>query len=110
MFILLVPITLNRRQELHVELKETILRAERVLLHRLGFDFNVEHPYKHLLSVIKRMSQAGLIEEESTKTLAQVSWNFANDRYEKSARDIITFLTNAQVYEHHYALSIVQTI
>jgi len=56
------------------------------------------------------MSQAGLIEEESTKTLAQVSWNFANDRYEKSARDIITFLTNAQVYEHHYALSIVQTI
>lgn len=69
----------SSQQELHVELKETILRAERVLLHRLGFDFNVEHPYKHLLSVIKRMSQAGLIEEESTKTLAQVSWNFAND-------------------------------
>jgi cyclin T len=25
------------------------------------------------------MSQAALIEEESTRTLAQVSWNFAND-------------------------------
>ena len=56
------------------------MRAERILLHRLGFDFNVEHPYKHLLSLIKRMSQAGLVEEQWTKSLAQVSWNFANDR------------------------------
>lgn len=69
-------------QEGHVELRETILRAERILLHRLAFDFNVQHPYKHLLSVIKRLSQTGLIEEDSTKSLAQVSWNFANDRYE----------------------------
>lgn len=66
-------------QEGHVELRETILRAERILLHRLAFDFNVQHPYKHLLSVIKRLSQTGLIEEDSTKSLAQVSWNFAND-------------------------------
>ena len=68
-------------QDSQDRLRERILRAERSLLHRLGFDFNVEHPYKHLLSVIKSMSHAKLIEDDCTRDLAQVSWNFANDRF-----------------------------
>jgi len=68
------------QQDSQDRLRERILRAERSLLHRLGFDFNVEHPYKHLLSVIKSMSHVGLIEDDCTRDLAQVSWNFANDR------------------------------
>jgi cyclin T len=51
-----------------------------LLLHTLGFDFNVEHPYKHLLNVAKRINQAQNVKESDSRSLAQVAWNFANDR------------------------------
>jgi len=61
------------------EQREVVLCAERVLLHALGFQLNVEHPYKHLLVNIKKMGHSGLIEEKLNRDLAQVAWNFAND-------------------------------
>eukprot|EP00740_Mantoniella_antarctica_P006798 CAMPEP_0181348956 /NCGR_PEP_ID=MMETSP1106-20121128/468_1 /TAXON_ID=81844 /ORGANISM="Mantoniella antarctica, Strain SL-175" /LENGTH=205 /DNA_ID=CAMNT_0023461315 /DNA_START=793 /DNA_END=1410 /DNA_ORIENTATION=+ len=61
------------------EQRESILQAERLLLHTLGFDFNVEHPYKHLLNVAKRINQAQNVKESDSRSLAQVAWNFAND-------------------------------
>jgi len=57
-----------------------VLQAERVLLHTLGFDFNVEHPYKHLLKLAKWVNASQL--EGDARTLTQVAWNFANDRSE----------------------------
>ena len=60
--------------------RESILQAERILLHTLGFDFNVEHPYKHLLNVVKRVNQTQNVRESNSRSLAQVAWNFANDR------------------------------
>jgi hypothetical protein len=60
--------------------RENILCAERILLHALEFDFNVEHSYKYLLAIVKRMSKLGLVKEGNTRELAQVAWNFANDR------------------------------
>ena len=63
------------------ERRESILRAERILLHTLGFDFNVEHPYKHLLNVVKRINQTQNMKESNSRNLAQVAWNFANDRF-----------------------------
>ena len=62
------------------EQRELILRAERLLLHTLAFDFNIEHPYKYLLSTVKQMQTLGYITEEHTRQLAQIAWNFANDR------------------------------
>ena len=50
------------------------------MLHTLGFDFNVEHPYKHLLNVVKRVNQTQNVKESNSRSLAQVAWNFANDR------------------------------
>jgi len=60
--------------------RENILCAERILLHALEFDFNVEHSYKYLLAIVKKMSKLGLVKEGNTRELAQVAWNFANDR------------------------------
>jgi hypothetical protein len=57
-----------------------VLRAERLLLHTLAFDFNIEHPYKYLLSTVKEMQILGYISENCTRELAQIAWNFANDR------------------------------
>ncbi len=57
-----------------------MLRAERLLLHTLAFDFNIEHPYKYLLSTVKEMQILGYISENCTRELAQIAWNFANDR------------------------------
>jgi len=56
-----------------------VLRAERLLLHTLAFDFNIEHPYKYLLSTVKEMQILGYISENCTRELAQIAWNFAND-------------------------------
>ena len=57
------------------------MQAEKLLLHTLGFNFNVEHPYKHLLHLAKRLNQSQDLLEESSRSLTQVAWNFANDRY-----------------------------
>jgi hypothetical protein len=72
------------------EQKEKVLQAERVLLHTLGFDFNVSHPYKPLLSLAKHVNQLEQVLEGQSRSLTQVAWNFANDRYEL----IFSFLTN----------------
>jgi len=61
------------------EQRELVLRAERLLLHTLAFDFNIEHPYKYLLSTVKEMQILGYISENCTRELAQIAWNFAND-------------------------------
>lgn len=63
------------------EQRELILRAERRLLHTLAFDFNIEHPYKYLLSTVRQMHSYRYISEDNTRDLAQIAWNFANDRY-----------------------------
>jgi cyclin T len=61
--------------------RDVILCAERSLLHTLGFHFHAEHPYKHLLRIVKQMSEEKVIPEKNARDLAQVAWNFANDRY-----------------------------
>mmetsp|Transcript_6859 Transcript_6859/g.17546 ORF Transcript_6859/g.17546 Transcript_6859/m.17546 type:complete len:223 (+) Transcript_6859:265-933(+) len=61
------------------EQQENILQAERNLLHTIGFDFNVEHPYKYLLNLVKRINQAQVVNDRNSRSLAQVAWNFAND-------------------------------
>lgn len=53
------------------DLKEGILVAERIVLQTLGFDLSIEHPYKILLGVVKKI--------QGNRDLAQVAWNFVND-------------------------------
>jgi len=69
-----------RPQEVISEAGEKILAAERKLLHTLGFEFNVNHPYMPLGLAIKKM-RVGETNEEvvRTKELFQVAWNFIND-------------------------------
>jgi hypothetical protein len=56
--------------------------AERNLLHSIAFDFNVDHPYKHLLNVVKQVTRIKEIGDKHSRGLAQVAWNFTNDRQE----------------------------
>lgn len=55
------------------QLKERILRYERDVLRVIGFDFQVEHPYSHLLSRVRNL------EYDNHRQLAQLAWNFIND-------------------------------
>lgn len=61
-------------QEVYEQQKELILVGERVVLATLGFDLNVQHPYKPLVEAIKKFKVA-------QNALAQVAWNFVNDGY-----------------------------
>ncbi|GAU51165.1 hypothetical protein TSUD_98690 [Trifolium subterraneum] len=58
--------------DVYEQQKELILLAERLVLATLGFDFNVNHPYKPLVEAIKKFRVA-------QNALAQVAWNFVND-------------------------------
>jgi len=60
------------RDELEL-LRKTILNHEFIVLKALRFDLTVEHPYKHLLFIVKSL--------EGNIHLAQVAWNFLNDSY-----------------------------
>ena len=64
-------------QEVYEQQKELILIGEKIVLSTLGFDFNVNHPYKPLVEAIKKFKVA-------QNALAQVAWNFVNDGYVKS--------------------------
>lgn len=64
-------------QEVYEQQKELILLGERVVLATLGFDLNVQHPYKPLVEAIKKFNVA-------KNALAQVAWNFVNDGYGSS--------------------------
>jgi hypothetical protein len=44
------------------KLKERILLLERVLLHTIGFELSIDHPYKFLVEQIKRLVTARKIE------------------------------------------------
>lgn len=61
-----------KQKEVYEQQKELILTGERVVLATLGFDFNVNHPYKPLVEAIKKFKVA-------QNALAQVAWNFVND-------------------------------
>lgn len=59
-------------QEVYETEKERVLLGERLVLTTLGFDLNIHHPYKPLVTAIKKFNVAA-------NTLAQVAWNFVND-------------------------------
>lgn len=71
-------------------LRESILTHELICLQTIAFDLTVEHPYKHVINNVKRIQ--GMYEMEivgrnfvlifltGDKNLAQVAWNFVNDR------------------------------
>ncbi|GMH11384.1 hypothetical protein Nepgr_013225 [Nepenthes gracilis] len=61
-----------KQKEVYEKQKELILLAERAVLATLGFDLNVQHPYKPLVEAIKKFKVA-------QNALAQVAWNFVND-------------------------------
>lgn len=61
-------------QEVYEQQKELILVGERIVLQTLGFDLNLQHPYKPLVEAIKKFKVA-------QNALAQVAWNFVNDGY-----------------------------
>ncbi|WCJ37040.1 Cyclin family protein [Euphorbia peplus] len=61
-----------KQKDVYEQQKELILLGERVVLATLGFDLNVQHPYKPLVDAIKKFKVA-------QNALAQVAWNFVND-------------------------------
>ncbi|XP_051122006.1 cyclin-T1-5-like isoform X2 [Andrographis paniculata] len=61
-----------KQKDVYEEQKELILVGERIVLGTLGFDLNLQHPYKPLVEAIKKFQVA-------QNALAQVAWNFVND-------------------------------
>jgi len=81
---------LDMKCEEFVRLKERVLLLERVILHTIGFELSVAHPYKLLVEQIKKIVQSRQLEhidpsqnppkqEKMMKELVQNSMNFAND-------------------------------
>ncbi|KAI3686655.1 hypothetical protein L1987_80338 [Smallanthus sonchifolius] len=66
------PSASRRIREIYDKQKELILIGERLLLHVLAFDMNIEHPYKSLVVALKRL-------DITHKDLVKVAWNFVND-------------------------------
>ncbi|KAJ7546085.1 hypothetical protein O6H91_08G024200 [Diphasiastrum complanatum] len=61
-----------RQKDVFEEQKELMLLGEQLVLTTLEFDLNIHHPYKPLVTAIKRFKVA-------QNALAQVAWNFVND-------------------------------
>lgn len=80
---------LDIKCEEFVRLKEKILLLERVILHTIGFELSIDHPYKYLVEQIKKMVPSrqlqcinpnqGSKQENIMNNLVQNAMNFAND-------------------------------
>ena len=62
------------------EAKEQVLMAERAVLYTLGFDLNLDQPYKHLLDKLTTLNLLKPTADSPYKNLMQMAWNFINDR------------------------------
>ncbi|EEC43276.1 predicted protein, partial [Phaeodactylum tricornutum CCAP 1055/1] len=61
-----------------IKLKERILLLERVILHTIGFELSIDHPYKFLVEQIQKMIHKRQLD------MAQYAMNFANDSMQTS--------------------------
>merc|ERR1719354_1158570 len=55
--------------------RDEVMTLEKVLLHSIQFDFQVEHPYKYLLKYVKALKAP----QEKIKGMMQMAWTFVND-------------------------------
>lgn len=82
-------IQIDPKSEEYVRLKERVLLLERVILHTIGFELSIDHPYKFLVDCVQNMNKKRLIEgkdgqpvgksPQMVQELAQNAMNFAND-------------------------------
>jgi len=85
---------LDAKGEEFEKLKERILLLERVILHTIGFELSIDHPYKFFVEQIKKLTQTRALKYKTTpegvnntqqimtkmtNELMQYSMSFAND-------------------------------
>lgn len=98
---------IDPKSEEYVRLKERVLLLERVILHTIGFELSIDHPYKFLVDSVQGMNKKRLLEYSKPQTtnmkgkdglplsknaqnskmvqeLAQNAMNFANDSMQTS--------------------------
>lgn len=90
---------IDTKGEAFLKLKERILLLERVILHTIGFELSIDHPYKFLVEQIKRLVHRRQVEwvDPSSVTgaasaqmsamlnkMVQYAMNFANDSMQTS--------------------------
>ncbi|OEU21456.1 cyclin-like protein, partial [Fragilariopsis cylindrus CCMP1102] len=63
-----------------LKLKERILLLERIILHTIGFELSIDHPYKFFVDMIKKL----IIMSKMMNELVQYSMSTANDSYQTS--------------------------
>ena len=89
------PAKLDPKEPDFIKLKERVLLLERLILHTIGFELSIDHPYKFAVEQIGRLVSRRFIEfadsskttgmnsTESTKvlmdTMVQGAMNFVND-------------------------------
>lgn len=91
---------LDPKGEEFLKFKERILLLERVILHTIGFELSIDHPYKFLVDIIKKLihkrqiafvdpkdAEAGspsLVYNQMLNKMVQYSMSFANDSMQTS--------------------------
>ncbi|EED94022.1 predicted protein [Thalassiosira pseudonana CCMP1335] len=90
-------VQIDPKSEEYVRLKERVLLLERVILHTIGFELSIDHPYKFIVDCIQNLNKKRLLEyaqpppptpgsdsrsaqnAQLVGSLAQYAMNFAND-------------------------------
>ena len=88
------PTELDPKGEEFLKMKERILLLERVILHTIGFELSIDHPYKFFVEQIKRLirnrqlkykvapaagQSTSQVMSKMMQELVQYSMSFAND-------------------------------
>lgn len=84
---------LDTKGEEFLKLKERILLQERVILHTIGFELSIEHPYKFFVEQIKNLIQTRKLKYGASKADAHNN----NKHHNKSNSEIMSKMMNELV-------------
>jgi len=93
---------LDPKGEEFLKLKERILLLERVILHTIGFELSIDHPYKFLVEQIKKLVQRRQLEyTKNTSSSQQIS---ASQVYNKMMNEMVQYAMNFSNDSMHSSL------
>ena len=77
---------LDPNSEEYVRLKERVLLLERIILHTIGFELSIEHPYKFLVDCVQEKKRMLEYAKPPTATTTTTTLSLASPSQSKSAQ------------------------
>lgn len=86
-----LSVTLDPKGEEFARLKERILLLERVILHTIGFELSIDHPYKFFVEQVKKLIQTRQLKYKSSSSSSSAATANTRETYNKMMTELCQY-------------------